>query len=84
MKTHVCEYCKHLSFLKKGGSGLTLKERRVNSGLRQEDVAKKLNVGQGAVSRWESGETKPVKKHRAKLAKLYGCTMDDLLSEAKK
>lgn len=60
---------------------MNLKERRVNSGLRQEDVAKKLNVGQGAVSRWESGETKPVKKHRVKLAKLYGCTVDEILKD---
>lgn len=60
---------------------LTLKERRQKAGLRQSDVAEKLEVNQAAVSKWETGETKPVKKYREKLAILYGCSADDLLCE---
>lgn len=59
---------------------MTLKERRLSVGLRQEDVAKKLHVDQGAVSYWESGKTKPCKKHQLKLAKLYKCTTDELMA----
>lgn len=59
---------------------MTLKERRLQAGLRQDDIAKALEVDQAAVSRWESGETRPVRKYRAKLAALYGCTVDELLS----
>lgn len=60
---------------------MTLKERRQNAGLRQIDVAQRLEVDQTAVSRWETGESKPVKKYREKLAVLYGCSADDLLRE---
>lgn len=59
---------------------MTLKERRLQAGLRQDDIAKALEVDQAAVSRWESGETRPVRKYRAKLAALYCCTVDELLS----
>lgn len=59
---------------------MTLKERRLQAGLSQYDVAAALEVDQAAVSRWENGETRPVRKYRAKLAKLYGCTVDELLS----
>lgn len=60
---------------------MTLREFRLNAGLRQEDVAKLLDLNQAAVSYWESGKTKPLKKHCKKLAKLYGCTVDELLAD---
>lgn len=59
---------------------MTMREYRLAAGLRQVDVAKKLNVNQAAVSKWESGETKPVRKYHKKLASLYGCSVDDLLA----
>lgn len=63
---------------------MTLRERREAAGLLQETVAKKLDITQAAVSRWESGDTKRIsKKYHKKLAKLYGCTVDELLSENK-
>ena len=66
---------------RKAGETLTLKQLRENAGLRQVDVGKKLNVDQTAVSRWESGDTRPSRKYHKKLAKLYGCTVDDLLRQ---
>lgn len=63
---------------------MTLRERRQNAGLLQVDVAEKLEVDQSAVSNWENGKTKPVKKYREKLAVLYGCSADDLLREEPK
>lgn len=59
---------------------MTLKERRQKAGLTQENVAKIVDVDQSAVSLWENGK-KPLFKYRVKLAKLYGCTVDELLSE---
>lgn len=60
---------------------LRLREYREKIGLRQVDVAKKMNVDQGAVSKWESGETRPSRKYHKKLSKLYGITIDELLSD---
>jgi transcriptional regulator with XRE-family HTH domain len=52
---------------------------RLKAGMTQEQLARKMNVDQAAVSRWESGDTKPLKKSRKKLAKVLGCTVDELL-----
>lgn len=57
---------------------MTLRELRLHSLLKQEEVAKKLNVDQSAVSNWENGKTNPLRKYRKKLAKLYGVTEDAL------
>ena len=62
---------------------LKLREYREKIGLRQVDVAKKMNVDQGAVSKWESGETRPSRKYHKKMSKLYGVTVDELLSDSK-
>ena len=56
----------------------TMKELRLAAGLRQIDVAKKLDVDQGAVSKWESGETRPSRKYHKKLARLYGVKVEEL------
>lgn len=58
---------------------MNLKELRLNAGLTQEAVAKRCNVCQSAVHRWETGNTRIAKKHHKKLAKLYGCTVEELL-----
>lgn len=60
---------------------MNLREYREKAGLRQIDVAKKLNVDQAAVSKWESGENRISRKYHKKLARLYGVTVDDLLSK---
>ena len=65
----------------KEGNGLKLREYRERAGLRQVDVAKKMNVDQAAVSKWESGENGISRKYHKKLAKLYGVTVDELLSD---
>lgn len=57
---------------------MTLKERRIKTGLTQKNVAKIVEVDQTTVSLWESGK-RPLLKHRVRLAKLYGCTVDELL-----
>lgn len=63
---------------------MRLREFRERAGLRQVDVAKKMNVDQAAVSKWESGENGISRKYHKKLAKLYGVTVDDLLSDDQK
>lgn len=58
-----------------------MRDRRIAAGLRQVDVAKMMDVDQGAVSKWESGETRPSRKYHKKLARLYGCTVEELFEE---
>ena len=45
----------------------------------QREVAKKLGVRESAVSKWESGQAKPRADKLPILAKLYGCTIEELL-----
>lgn len=60
---------------------MTLRELRETASLKQEEVAKKLTVDQSAVSNWERGTAKPLRKYRKKLSKLYGVT-EEALEEA--
>lgn len=46
----------------------------------QEEVGKKLNVSKAAVCCWELGKNGICRKYHKKLAKLYGCTVDELLA----
>ena len=56
---------------------------RVGAGLTQRDVAESLGVTCPAVSRWESGKSKPRASLLTEIAKLYHCKVDDLLKERK-
>ena len=58
-----------------------LMERRKAAGITQEQVAAALNVTQGAVSHWERGEGLPTISNLVKLARLLGCTVDDLMRD---
>lgn len=60
---------------------MTLREFRHKAGLTQKQVAELIDVDQAAVSNWERGKYDPIRKYRRKLAKLYGCTVDELLKE---
>lgn len=45
----------------------------------QEELAKQLNITQGAVAQWESGRTRPRSDMLVRLADILGCTVDELL-----
>lgn len=53
---------------------------RKRAGLSQGDVAARLNVSRQAVSRWETGFTVPSTDNLSHLGRLYGVTLDELLS----
>lgn len=54
--------------------------QRKKSGLSQYAVAEKVGVDQSAVCLWETGKNAPRAAVLVKLAKLYGCTVDELLT----
>ena len=57
-----------------------LQELRKRKGLTQEELAEKLFVSRTAVSKWESGRGYPNLDSLKQLAKLFGVTIDELLS----
>lgn len=60
---------------------MTLRERREKMGLLQEQVARILDVSKTAVCNWERGKNAILPKYQKKLAKLYGCTVEELLAK---
>ena len=58
-----------------------IRELREKSNLSQKIVADMLGITQGTVSQWESGITKPTTDKLPQLAKIFGCTIDDLFKK---
>lgn len=54
-------------------------ECRKKAGMTQSDVARKLGITESSVCQWETGATHPSTKRLFEIAKLYGCTVDELL-----
>ena len=59
-----------------------LRECRLQSGLKQKQVADRIGVAPSIVSRWETGVTQISRKNLVKLAELYGVSIDYLLGNA--
>lgn len=57
-----------------------LKEARKRAGLTAKDVALAMGVTFQNVYNWENGSYLPSSKKLPEIAKLYGCTVDELLS----
>jgi transcriptional regulator with XRE-family HTH domain len=64
-----------------GGEIVGFRKARIRAGLSVAEVMKKLCVSDAAVYQWETGETTPNAKRLPEIAKLYGVTVDELLSE---
>lgn len=60
---------------------MSFSKARTNAGLSQLKAAAELGVTDAAVSMWETGKTAPRAALLKKIAKLYGCTVDELLKE---
>lgn len=60
---------------------MSFKMQRKKAGLTQEEAAKALGISGAAVAQWETGETMPSTKRLPEIAKVYGCTVDELLRE---
>ncbi len=53
---------------------------RNKAGLSQRDVAENIGISDAAVSMWETGKTSPRASLLPTIARLYGCTVDELLA----
>lgn len=59
-----------------------IKSLREKAGLTQEQLGRLLGVGQSTVAMWEAGESKPRADKLPELAKILGCTIDELYGKA--
>lgn len=58
-----------------------LTKYRTLMGLKQSDLAKKINYSDKSISKWERGEGLPDLKATSKLCEIFGITVDDMLKE---
>ena len=58
---------------------MNIKEAREKAGLTQQDLANELGVGQSTVAMWETQKSLPRTDKLPALAKILGCTIDELL-----
>lgn len=58
---------------------LNIRKIRERKKISQESIAAQIGVTQGAVSQWESGNTMPTAQNIIDLARILGCTTDDIL-----
>ena len=59
-----------------------MRERRLRGAIpTQREVAKLLGVKESSVSKWERGVAKPRADKLSSLAKLYGCSIEELLAD---
>ena len=60
-----------------------LYELRKEKGLTQAELAKILGVTNKAVSKWETGEAMPETSQLVPISRVFGVTVDELLSGAR-
>ena len=78
------ELCYNSCKLKQGGDTIAesnFEVYRKRAGLRQCDVAEILGISQVSVWQWENGKALPRADKLPAVAKLYGCTIDDLIGK---
>lgn len=61
--------------------GEKIRQLRKQKGYSQEQLARKLDITQGAVSQWEKNITTPAADQLRSLAEIFEITVDSLLSE---
>lgn len=57
---------------------VSLKAMRVNSGLTQVEVAKRVNINVSTLIKWEKSKSYPTVEKLKSLCDIYGCTFDDI------
>ena len=57
---------------------MTMKAARVNADLTQDQASKALKISKNTLSNYENYKTVPDIELSKQMAKLYGCTVDDI------
>ena len=56
-----------------------IKAYRKRHGLSQEELARRLGIDRSSVAKWESGCNTPKLAHLLALAKIFHCSIDELI-----
>jgi len=62
---------------------IRIKEFRENKKISQCELSKIIDVSQGTISLWESGQYEPSITDLVKLAAYFDCTIDDLIDKSR-
>lgn len=62
---------------------ISLAAARVNAGLTQDDVARKMRVSKNTVVAWEKGMTEPKISQSRELSQLYNIPLDNIFLPSK-
>ena len=60
---------------------MNIRVLRENANLTQQELSNRLGIGQSTVAMWESGGQTPRADKLPELAKILGCTIDELFEE---
>ena len=60
---------------------MLIKQKREQLGLKQAELASIMNVTQTSIAKWETEQAIPRIDKLIKLAKIFNCTIDELLSK---
>ena len=60
-----------------------LKDKRNEKGMTQQQAGDALGITQTSLSYYELGKRQPKPAMLVKMARLYGCTVDELLADPK-
>lgn len=60
---------------------ISIRGKRLEAGLSQEQLALEIGVFQSTVSAWEQGKSKPQPKNLKKIAEACGCTVKEILED---
>lgn len=60
---------------------MNIKKFRIARGLTRKETAEVLGVKRNTVCQWENGQREPNIEKLKKLAKLFGCTVSDLIDD---
>lgn len=68
---------------KRGEKNELYKKKREQAGVTQEQLASELNIDRSTVAKWETTDVLPRADKLPEIAKILGCTVDDLFSADK-